>query len=125
VAHLPFACTLTDASSFACLRPVITSRLHTDGDFASNHIDVLGSKGFYFSDCASLVELLMRFDRSIITRRDWNAFRKFEPKQVMVTFEQVFLAEPRVATGTYDIEEACRAHARLVHSAAKMPCCGK
>eukprot|EP00966_Prymnesium_polylepis_P157129 3631079-Prymnesium_polylepis.1 len=105
-------------------KPVITSSVHTDGGFASNHLDVLGAKGLYYSSTESLVALLSGFDRQYAAAKDWNAYRRFEPRHVMTTFKKVFLAQ---ADGPqpHDYEDAIRLHAKLMESGARMSCCGK
>ena len=107
-------------------KPVITSSVYTDGGFASNHLDVLGPKGLYYSSAESLVALLSSFDRNDAAT-NWNAYRRFEPRHVMATFKKVFLAPPAEAGGPqpYDYEEAIRLQARLTESGLRMSCCGK
>lgn len=106
-------------------RPVITSSAHTDGGFASNHLDVLGTRGLYYSTTESLVSLLTGFDRETAARGEWNAYRRFEPQHVMATFKRVFLAKPGESTGPHSYADADRQHKQLLQSGARMPCCGK
>lgn len=77
-------------------RPVITSSAHHDDGNARFHLDTLGSKGLYYHDTPSLLTLLRSFDRLAARRKDWNAYRQFEPGPVMQTFDKVFIrGKPR------------------------------
>ena len=75
-----------------CNRPVITSSVYHEGNTARFHLDTLGKRGVYYSDCASLVRILQTFDKRGMPRRDWNAYRDFAPARVMQTFKRVFLS---------------------------------
>ncbi|KAL1498638.1 hypothetical protein AB1Y20_013951 [Prymnesium parvum] len=72
-------------------RPVITSSVHHDDGAARFHLDVLGDRGLYYRDSASLIDLLLSFDRNQMKQRDWNAYGAFQPEKVMQTFKRVFL----------------------------------
>ena len=61
----------------------------------------------------SLVERLIGFDREAARRADYNAYRGFEPEQVMRTFQRVFLT-PREASKQ---PAAAASHASAVASA--------
>ena len=106
---------------------MITSSTHTDGGFASNHLDVLGTRGLYYSNTESLVALLCGFDRKDAASKEWNAYRRYEPQHVMATFKRVFLAGPEEATGQqpHSYADAERHHKQLLQSGTRMPCCGK
>ena len=82
---------LSIAEFSALNRPVITSSVHTDEGLARFHLDTLGGQGLLYHDATSLRELLLGFDRDASARRDWNAFRAFEPEPVMAQFASVFL----------------------------------
>eukprot|EP00966_Prymnesium_polylepis_P031351 729275-Prymnesium_polylepis.2 len=83
---------LAIAEFSVCNRPVITSSRYTEANTARFHLDTLGQRGIYYSDCASLVRILHAFDRVDAPRHDWNAYRQFEPMHVMQTFKRVFLS---------------------------------
>ena len=76
-------------------RPVLASAIHHDDGQGRMHLDVLGSvptlRSYFYRDHASLVRLLMSFERRN-TPADCNAYRAFEPRAVMATFERVFLS---------------------------------
>lgn len=84
---------LAIAEFSVCNKPVITSSRYTEANTARFHLDTLGERGIYYSDCASLVRILSTFDRVDAPRHDWNAYRQFEPATVMQTFKRVFLRE--------------------------------
>ena len=75
-------------------RPVLTSTAHDDDGRGRMHLDVLGAhaacRPFFYRDHASLVDLLMKFQRDH-SRGDVHAYRAYEPRRVMATFERVFL----------------------------------
>ena len=75
----------------ACNKPVLTSRRHTENGLASFHIQALGSRGLFYHDQASCEQLLLGFDRVAAKKKDWNAYRQFEPAKVMAIFWEVFI----------------------------------
>mmetsp|Transcript_20760 Transcript_20760/g.47858 ORF Transcript_20760/g.47858 Transcript_20760/m.47858 type:complete len:107 (-) Transcript_20760:267-587(-) len=76
-------------------KPVITSSEHTDRGRARAHLDNLGTRGLYYRDKASLLQLLLGFNRTEAAirgrRGDWRAYAEFAPPLVMRQFSQVFL----------------------------------
>ena len=67
-------------------RPIITF----GGSVDSAHLAILGAKGLVYFDSASLRTILLSFNRTMAAQHDWNAFREFEPEQVMRRFVDVF-----------------------------------
>ena len=66
-------------------KPVITWL--NGGDRA--HIEMLGSKGVFYSTYDELVEILLNFIPD--NTKDWNAYREYNPENVMKVFNNVFL----------------------------------
>jgi CDP-glycerol glycerophosphotransferase (TagB/SpsB family) len=54
-----------------------------------NHLDILGDKGFYYSNYEELYEILLRYDGS--KSIGYNCYGDFTPKEVMKKFKEVFL----------------------------------
>jgi len=78
-----------------CNKPVITYRhgKHT------HHIDVLGPKGFYYDDAASLVRILMQMDRSDLRTHHWDCYSaRYNPQTVMAQFDR-HLIQPALTHG--------------------------
>ena len=82
---------LSVAEFSACNKPVLTSSRHHECGAANFHLTTLGGKGLYYHSMRSCEQLLLGFDRTAARRRDWNAFRAFEPAKVMRTFWEVFI----------------------------------
>ena len=69
------------------------------------HLDTLGERGHYYSSAAELIDLLTNFDRHARHRKDFNAYRPFEPQAVAKTFEKVFLS-PKKLAASFDETDA-------------------
>ena len=54
-----------------------------------NHIEVLGSKGLYYSSPQDMFESLMTFQKQ--PEKDWNCYRDFNAFDVMKKFKEVYL----------------------------------
>ena len=67
-------------------KPVITTNL---GDQA--HIHFLGDKKILYQNSDELQRILESFDPKEVSKRDWNAYRDFQPTTVMKQFEKIFL----------------------------------
>lgn len=68
-----------------CNKPVMTyaNCKHT------HHLDVLGSRGFYYDSAASFVEIVNRFDRTTIAQGDWDCYTsRYNPERVMRLFDE-------------------------------------
>jgi hypothetical protein len=55
------------------------------------HIDVLGDKGVYFDNPDRLYEIITTFKKSDYEDKDWNAYRSYNPLDVMTQFRKVFI----------------------------------
>ena len=74
--------------------PVLTYGGGKSARFESNHIEILGDKGFVYDSAAELVELLtyVKNNRSKLKSRQWDAYSSdFSPAVVMDRFQSVFL----------------------------------
>ena len=104
-------------------KPIITSSMHHDGGLARFHLDLLGERALLYTDRASLIELLLAFDRDAVRRREPNyyaaPYRPFEPHRVMATFRKTFLLKgsavvegPRrpAMDGAGSAQRACTPH---------------
>eukprot|EP00966_Prymnesium_polylepis_P176733 4092426-Prymnesium_polylepis.1 len=80
-------------------RPVLASNVHDDDGAARMHIITLGTRGIFYHDRQSLVSKLRSFDRESASKKDWNAYRDFEPSRVMADFERIFLKTPERLRG--------------------------
>jgi hypothetical protein len=54
-----------------------------------NHIEVLGSKGIYYSSPRDMFDALCVFKKE--PEKDWNCYRDFNPEDVMKKFKEVYL----------------------------------
>jgi hypothetical protein len=68
-------------------KPVIATKVN--GDKA--YIHMLGDKALWYENDHSLYNILMNFNKEEITKRDWNAYRDYEPEKVMSIFKSVFI----------------------------------
>ena len=66
-------------------KPVITWAGSSD----RNHIETLGEKGIYYMEPQELYYALTTFKKQ--PEKDWNAYRHFNPQDVMKIFDEVFL----------------------------------
>jgi len=66
-------------------KPVITWANSPD----RNHIEVLADKGIYYSTPQELREVFQTFIPQ--PEKDWNAYKRFNPKDIMEIFKEVFL----------------------------------
>jgi hypothetical protein len=66
-------------------KPVITWAGSND----RNHIETLGEKGIYYMNPQELYNILTAFKRQ--PEKDWNAYKHFNPQDVMKIFDEVFL----------------------------------
>ena len=70
-----------------CNKPVITC---TAGYIRErSHIEILGSKGIYYSDYKALKKIILAFKKN---DKNWDAYsEKFNSRVVMDKFRQVFI----------------------------------
>ena len=55
------------------------------------HINILESKGLWYSNSVNLTKIIQNFDPSTEKYKDWNAYREYTPGKVMKTFNDTFL----------------------------------
>eukprot|EP00667_Euglena_gracilis_P008203 EG_transcript_8307 len=70
-------------------RPVITSTAGTQ-----EHVHILGSKGFVYSDASSLrnrIRDIVSIPRKALLARDWNAYQLYLPRPIMEAFDDIFI----------------------------------
>jgi glycosyltransferase involved in cell wall biosynthesis len=85
-----------------CNKPVITYRYgkHT------HHMDVLGKRGFYYTDAASLADIIGRMSRKQLQAQNWDCYSaRYNPATVMERFEQ-HLIHPALAQGMKPVRVA-------------------
>jgi len=71
--------------------PIIAYRPGKESLWNTEHIEILGDKGIYFSDEKEFHEILRRFDPKNYIGKDLNCYRSFSPNIVMQKFSEVFL----------------------------------
>lgn len=55
------------------------------------HIDILGNKGFYYTDYQSLYSILTSLNKKDIISSNWNCYQDYYPDTIMQQFNQVFI----------------------------------
>jgi hypothetical protein len=65
-------------------KPVITA---ISGDL--EHCKILGEKGIFYSNKEELLDIFVRIRDIIVSRDDWNAYRYYNPENVMSLFERL------------------------------------
>jgi hypothetical protein len=66
-------------------KPVIT----WFGSPERNHIDTLGSKGFYYNDYNDLMKIILSFEPD--NSKDWNCYKDYYPEIVMERFKNYYI----------------------------------
>lgn len=77
-----FGLTIAEFSTFE--KPIITYLNSPE----RNHINILGDKGFYYTNYAELYEILLHVDSTV---KGYNCYIEFTPENVMNKFKKVFL----------------------------------
>ena len=77
-----FGLTIAEFSTFG--KPIITYSNSPE----RNHINILGDKGFYYTNYAELYEILTNIDHNT---KGYNCYTDFTPEKVMNKFKEVFL----------------------------------
>ena len=67
-------------------KPVITLK---NGSRDCAHIEMLGNKGIYYNNRNELQDILFNFKPD--NTKDWNAYKQYNPENVMNIFKKVFL----------------------------------
>jgi len=71
-------------------KPVIATK-ECGGDLS--HVHLLGNKAIWYSNEKDLTEILVNFDRSIENKKDWNAYKDYNPKKVIEIFNEIYLQD--------------------------------
>lgn len=66
-------------------KPIIT----WNGSVERNHIYILQDKGIYYENHSDLYNILMNFKPQ--PEKDWNCYKKYNPKNIMKIFNEVYL----------------------------------
>jgi len=66
-------------------KPIITC---TSGDI--EHIDILGDKALLYQSKEDILHLFKNIKSIIQSRQDWNAYRNYNPENVMALFQDIF-----------------------------------
>jgi len=77
-----FGLTIAEFSTFG--KPIITYLNSPE----KNHINILGDKGFYYTNYNELYEILLNMDPTI---KGYNCYTDFTPEKVMSQFKKIFL----------------------------------
>jgi hypothetical protein len=77
---------LAIAEFSVCNKPVIASKVQ-NGDNA--HYYMLGEKGIWYQNEQELLNILLNFDKNMVTGKDWNAYGDYSPEKVMKIFEEI------------------------------------
>ena len=77
-----FGLTIAEFSTFE--KPIITYSNSPE----KNHINILGDKGFYYTNYNELYEILLNINPSV---KGYNCYTEFTPEKVMNKFKKVFL----------------------------------
>lgn len=56
-----------------------------------SHLEILGSKGLYYTDYNSLVAILENLTKKELQGKDWNCYQEYTPVRIMEKFNNVFL----------------------------------
>jgi len=74
-------------------KPVITSSEAHDNHRARAHLDALAGNGLLYHDKASLMGILLGFNRTAARAKDWRApkYAELTPSRVMQRFDELFL----------------------------------
>lgn len=68
-------------------KPIIT----WDGSKETNHIDILGENGIYYSNPTELLHIFFNIDKKEINSLNWNQYKQFNPETIMKKFKEVYL----------------------------------
>jgi hypothetical protein len=80
-------------------KPVICTN-----DGSDSHIRILGDKAILYNTKEDLYKILTHFNRDEISKRDWNAYRDYEPEKVMKIFKEVFIDLPSNVPNRYGFD---------------------
>jgi len=69
-------------------KPVIATKF-CGGDIVHYHI--LKDKAIWYAGSNDLIEILLNFNPELESKKDWNAYKEYSPKNVMKIFDTVYL----------------------------------
>lgn len=68
-------------------KPVIATKIGPDWA----HVRYLGDKGIWYSNENNLRKILLNFNPEVESKKDWNAYKEYNPENVMKIFKRIFL----------------------------------
>lgn len=68
-------------------KPVIATKIGPDWA----HVRYLGDKGIWYSNENNLTKILLNFNPEVESKKDWNAYKEYNPENVMKIFKRIFL----------------------------------
>lgn len=71
-------------------KPIIATKMAKD-DGGLMHVYMLGNKAFWYRNKQELKNIILSFDKELNSYRDWNAYREYNPENVMRYFDKVFI----------------------------------
>lgn len=77
---------------FSSKNKPIFATIYNDHGLISDkaHSQFLKDKAFWY-DKTTILSMLISFDKTVESQKDWNMYREFEPKRVMDIFKRVFI----------------------------------
>lgn len=82
---------LAVAEFSAANKPVLSCKM---GDL--EHLDILGKKAIIYENYNQLYNCIINFKKITAKRKKWNAYKKYEPKEVMKLFNEVCLERKKI-----------------------------
>tara|TARA_B100000886_G_scaffold219394_2_gene152336 strand:- start:8364 stop:9509 length:1146 start_codon:yes stop_codon:yes gene_type:complete len=73
-------------------KPVITFSNSIDKE----HIRILGKKGIFYKNKNELIKIFKNLSKATIIKKDWNAYKEYNPKLVMSTFDNNCLNKKKI-----------------------------
>jgi hypothetical protein len=70
-------------------KPVICTEI---GIKHIGHKYILKDKAIWYTDKEDLKQILLNFDPTIESKKDWNAYSEYMPEKVMKIFDKVYLS---------------------------------
>ena len=73
-------------------KPIITFANSIDKE----HLRILGKKGILYKDKYELTKIFKTLSKETISKKDWNAYKDYNPKMVMSTFNNICLNKKKL-----------------------------
>jgi hypothetical protein len=67
-------------------KPIFCTRMGSDG-----HTHLMGDRAFWYTE-STLRDMLVSFDKSVESQKDWNTYKDYTPERVMAIFKEVYLS---------------------------------